>query len=452
MAAKVMFGNYARTTTAYLAYDATTMTVADGSKFPTVVLGESYFYASIVHLQNGHTEIVKVTSQSGNVWTIERAQDGTTQEPSGYSSGSRVELWMTAGALDDMREQLQAAGVVGNSQLADNAVSTSKLQDAAVTAAKLASTLDLSAKTITMPSNRAPKIMADTTGAPDYVGQIGLIGSGATFDAWVGYATSSGAWLRVPKVLASVAAAPSFVGQVSIAGGLPYIALGTSTASDWHLISADYGVFAVQVSDITPPDANHVSLYTKSVSGTLQLFMKRASGDPLNLSDPSYALGAMQPANLPTWDSGWTRINPSKTYDLTMNTRDDAVTPSGGFSMTTGKASSSTNETNASAEFATVLAGYTPDSDPFRAATVEVKRTKNGATSYNDVMIFGLNSVCGTYDYTDGWSFVWKGSSGTPKLWLNTGVQLIHTRPTMGIDWNTSNWASDLLMRIKIWK
>ena len=433
----VLVKNYARTTlTAPLGSTDFEMTVNDSSAFPVPTISEC-FYVTLVGIAHGVEEIVKVVAVTGNTWTVIRGRDGTTAYSHGFVAGDRVEMWLNAGILNDIRVE-----PVDGSRIVDASVTTAKIPDAAITVPKLASTLDLSGKTIIMPSNRVPKIMADTTGAPDYVGQIGMVGSGVTWQAWVGYATSAGAWLRVEKCMASIAAAPSFVGQVAIAGGLPYIALGTATVADWHVIASDYGVFAVQGSDITPPDANHVSLYTKSVSGTLQLFMKRASGDPLNLSDPSYALGAMKPANAPDWDSGWTPVVKNTAYNL-------HATSGNGFSQTSGKADSATGATNASAELSSVLT-FSPDSATWRTMLVMIKKPKAGATEYKDVLTFnGSHSNYENYDY--GFVIYWKGSAVTPTLYLKTAISTIINPASMGIDWGSAALDS-ALMRIKLWK
>lgn len=191
----VLLKNYVSTTlSSDLSSEATSCTVASAFGLPEIVIPGDYFYLTMIRLSDGAVEIVKVTGVSTNTLTITRAQDGTM--PVAFFTGDRVELWITAGTINDIREELKAADSVTSAQIAADAVTTAKVQDAAITAPKLASTLDLSAKTITMPTNRMPKIMSDTTGAPDYVGQIGMV-SGI---AYVAHGLSAGNWtLLDPK-------------------------------------------------------------------------------------------------------------------------------------------------------------------------------------------------------------------------------------------------------------
>lgn len=57
---------------------ALTVSAGEGAKFPVIAAGE-YFYATLVGGVN--IEIVKVTARVGDVFTIERAQDGSTAYP-----------------------------------------------------------------------------------------------------------------------------------------------------------------------------------------------------------------------------------------------------------------------------------------------------------------------------------------------------------------------------------
>ena len=64
------------------------LTPGDGVRFPTISESYEYFY---VTLQNGSTqEIVKVTGRSGDVLTVERAQDDTTAQT--FAVGSSVAM------------------------------------------------------------------------------------------------------------------------------------------------------------------------------------------------------------------------------------------------------------------------------------------------------------------------------------------------------------------------
>lgn len=79
--------------------DSDAITLLDASDFPTIDAGSGrYFYATI--FDSTKNEIVKVTATSGNVFTVERAQDGTSATT--FDSGSGVELRINAAVLNDM--------------------------------------------------------------------------------------------------------------------------------------------------------------------------------------------------------------------------------------------------------------------------------------------------------------------------------------------------------------
>lgn len=76
----------------------TTITVVDGSVFPTLGAGD-YFYMTLedVSLNN---EIVKVTARSTNTLTVVRAQNGTTAKS--FSTADKAEGRLVAAVLDDL--------------------------------------------------------------------------------------------------------------------------------------------------------------------------------------------------------------------------------------------------------------------------------------------------------------------------------------------------------------
>lgn len=78
-----------------------------GANFPTLSTNE-YFYATISPI-SGASEIVKVTARSGDSLTVVRAQEGTSALS--FSAGSRIELRVTAGSVEDYVEQYAELGV-----------------------------------------------------------------------------------------------------------------------------------------------------------------------------------------------------------------------------------------------------------------------------------------------------------------------------------------------------
>lgn len=75
------------------------VTPGDGAKFPSLGAGD-YFPCTLVRASDGAVEIVKVSARSTDVFTIARAQEGTTALA--FVSGDRVELRMTAGSALDI--------------------------------------------------------------------------------------------------------------------------------------------------------------------------------------------------------------------------------------------------------------------------------------------------------------------------------------------------------------
>ena len=112
----VKFSNNAKTSLASaLNSTATSVSVSDASKFPTLGAGD-YTYATIAELSNSvNLEIVKVTAISGNTLTVVRAQQGTSALS--FSSGDPCEVRVTAGtieeAITDVSDTLSTVATTG---------------------------------------------------------------------------------------------------------------------------------------------------------------------------------------------------------------------------------------------------------------------------------------------------------------------------------------------------
>lgn len=76
----------------------TLATAAQANLFPVLASGD-YFYATITST-TGLYEIVKVTARVGNVFTLVRAQEGTTAKS--FPANSRFELRVTAQNILDI--------------------------------------------------------------------------------------------------------------------------------------------------------------------------------------------------------------------------------------------------------------------------------------------------------------------------------------------------------------
>jgi hypothetical protein len=82
---------------------ATSISVVNGSVFPSLSTDE-YFYLTLIGYDgNGNEdawEIIKVTARSVNLLTVVRGQDGTTAQ--GWPQATRVELRLNAGTMQDV--------------------------------------------------------------------------------------------------------------------------------------------------------------------------------------------------------------------------------------------------------------------------------------------------------------------------------------------------------------
>lgn len=89
------------------------LTPGDGSKFPTLT-GSQFFMANLVKV-DGTSEVVKVTARSTDTLTIVRAAEPVAGTATAYafSAGDRIEMRLTAGALSDELDRLDAASITG---------------------------------------------------------------------------------------------------------------------------------------------------------------------------------------------------------------------------------------------------------------------------------------------------------------------------------------------------
>lgn len=94
-----LFTNNAATGLVYpITSSATTLYVngGSGSLFPSPT-GGNYFMITLINALTGNMEIVQCTARSGDVFTIVRAQEGTTAQA--FAIGDAVQLRITAGSL-----------------------------------------------------------------------------------------------------------------------------------------------------------------------------------------------------------------------------------------------------------------------------------------------------------------------------------------------------------------
>ena len=101
MALTLLAANNAQTVLAAgISSTATSLTVnaGTGTLFPSPVAGTSFFKLTIIDAATGSlTEIVHVTARAGDVFTIQRGQEGTV--PRAWSANDIAANMMTAGTL-----------------------------------------------------------------------------------------------------------------------------------------------------------------------------------------------------------------------------------------------------------------------------------------------------------------------------------------------------------------
>lgn len=84
-----------------------TVTTGEGALFPALITGD-YFYVTLVQA-SGLLEIVKVTARATDVFTIVRAQDGTTAKA--FAINELVSLRLNKSFFDDMKAESEASAI-----------------------------------------------------------------------------------------------------------------------------------------------------------------------------------------------------------------------------------------------------------------------------------------------------------------------------------------------------
>lgn len=451
MSCPAKFSNYVRKTlAANLSASATSIALSDVAGLPGIVSGE-YFYLVFSRLSDAAYEVVKVTAVTSVTLTISRAQEGTTALA--FTTGDRAELWLTAGGIDAVIAYFQ--GLYDAYTPAAGSITGSQLAAATVTVANLADALNLSGKTITMPVNRMPKIVAEgslASTAPDYVGQMAVTTGSTSGRVLVGYGTSAGNWLPMEKVATSISSTPAYVGQWALVSGVFYVAKAASSSSDWVPLSLSGLFLSVQGSQLDSGVAGLHSVYVKTVSGNPHLFFAAQGGSEY---DMTAALSNVPTAyNAPDWDSGWTKVSNGQEYDLT-NTNFGRVagggTDEGGFSKTSGKddATSGRGTTNANVAFGTPLT-ISANHTGWRFARVLFKPVNSAVPSaYSAYVVLPESWMLNYSGYYCGFFIGWTGS----KPYIKTAANYVYVDPsgTNFGDWAAYAHATGLL-RIQAWK
>ena len=117
MAAALFSNNATTTLSADITSVATSFNVTSGAAFPAATAGGDYFYCTLVDNSN-NIEIIKVTNRATNIFTIVRAQEGTTARAF-TASTTKVELRPTAAGLNSKFDK-DGGTVTGTATFAAN--------------------------------------------------------------------------------------------------------------------------------------------------------------------------------------------------------------------------------------------------------------------------------------------------------------------------------------------
>ena len=221
---------------------ALTLTVASGqgARFPTLTAGD-HFKATLMDVAN-LIEIIKVTARAADVFTIERAQEGTTAKA--YIAGDRVELRWTASEgnasmVPGLARNTVVGGGTGDVMTADFASS----QDILLENGMRFTVQAPGSNTVTTPTLNVT-LGITATGAKTIVkGSNGALAvgdiPGADFPADFQYDLSLDKYVLMnPATAVSVGAAASVsrqsvqVGSVDSLGRPEYLQIGTGLALD----------------------------------------------------------------------------------------------------------------------------------------------------------------------------------------------------------------------------
>ena len=183
--------DFATTTTASaLTAEATSITVVDGSKFPSLAAGD-YFYAVIQDFYDRRgVEVVKVLGVSGNELSVERGLDGTVGRA--FSAGAYVELRLTARTFAEFIAQSgDAAGAAASLIAQHNASAVAHpVVSESITPAGDAAILDLASATVfrvTLNAHITQIVFTNASGEEGSTRHVTLIlrqGTGVNLASW----------------------------------------------------------------------------------------------------------------------------------------------------------------------------------------------------------------------------------------------------------------------------
>ena len=147
-------------------------------------------------------------------------------------------------------DKLNAMLALAYATVLSGTLDTAQIGDLQVTAAKLAATLDLSGKTLTLPTNVQPKTGANVAalGTPDFIGQVGVLTDGTTYVAKGISSNADWYWNGHTQTADPNTATPTFIGQL------------TYFNSNWYV---GYALTIGAWTNLTPTSPNNLSAFVK---------------------------------------------------------------------------------------------------------------------------------------------------------------------------------------------
>lgn len=260
MALSLLAANNAQTVLAAgISSTATSLTVnaGTGTLFPSPVAGTSFFKLTIIDAATGSlTEIVHVTARAGDVFTIQRGQEGTV--PRAWSANDIAANMMTAGTLsyilgnfqplDPTLTALAALVGVANKLPYFNGDDTAALTDLTQVGRDIIGKTDIAAVLQYLGLDRINQIPTETIIKLGPSGNKQLFINNSTWGAW-DVDTNKAIPLPVSQ---------GGIGSTTPAGGRSELGLGTSATKD-------IGTGTGQVPDMSSFVSN------KSINGRMEL-------------------------------------------------------------------------------------------------------------------------------------------------------------------------------------
>lgn len=174
---------------------AITLTTGGGAQFPAIS-GGNYFYATLTDSSN-NLEIVKVTARAVDVFTVVRAQEGTTARA--YAAADKLELRVTAAVLNSLPQlaadqTFSGANTFSSAPTLGTALAVASGGTGSTTATGSGATVLATSPTLTSPTLSSPTMTTPALGTPVSGVMTNVTGTAANLTAGVAQKLSTTNW------------------------------------------------------------------------------------------------------------------------------------------------------------------------------------------------------------------------------------------------------------------